>query len=122
MHSSGLYSCKMDSIQPYCLDFNIKTQDIKEHRKVHLFCKVNISEDPKALFITDIQSKGERVFWESNPLHIPSVQPGVWQNVEIEINLPAMLPVDGVLFLYFWNVEMKNTATYFDDVLICISD
>lgn len=116
---TGQHACKLDSIQPYALDFHVKTGETQVGQKLFVTFQLKSKGYVKPLLVADVKKNGERLFWGSQPVPTPSgTTTAVWQPVQMELELPVGLMPDADLYVYFWCPEKISGIAYIDDVRI----
>lgn len=114
---SGTHSEKTDSLNNYSITFERKLQDLSP-MPIKIF-NVSIwlkcySQASKGSYVVSIENGSEILKYFSFDLKEKDVEPNKWTKLEGKCELPANLPKDAIVKIYFWN--KGNTIILADDI------
>lgn len=117
---SGLYSCKIDSVQPFSTGLAITCIPLSRYRrmKISMWVLPSIPQTDAELVVS-VQDSDKTVFWNGTPLKRHALKSGSWQKISDEIVLSAGKSVKGMINVYVWNPAKTGELVYIDDIKMC---
>jgi hypothetical protein len=118
---SGLYSCKVDSVQPFAVGFAKTIDSISNYKSVKASMWILTSKlETDAVFVTSIQDNSKVLFWKGAPLKTKLLKPEGWQEIAEEVDLPAGIFSKGPFMfkVYVWNPSKTGELFYVDDIKV----
>lgn len=106
-HSGGHVSYT-DSAQVYSLTLREKMSVIKKADAARIIASAWVNPETmagKGSLILSVDGNNKNYFWKSFDSQLVVKQPGKWYNLTITETLPADLPDDALLSVFFWNTS-----------------
>lgn len=117
---NGQYACKMDSIQPFGLNFQQAIAPDKRPVSVRLSTWMKGSYSGNVLAVCVLKENQVERLWLGQELNRKAIDPVQWQPVNITFAIPDTLQPANELRLFFWLTDKSSGRFYTDDVEICV--
>lgn len=114
---SGLYMCKVDSINPYSIVYNRQLSEValvgKKKIKFSAWCMSDTHIPKTAKLVLSIE-EGKKSFLWKGPLLMPFMTDvNNWYEITGEADIPEGLPSESNLIFYLWSPD--NETVFVDD-------